>query len=246
MMVMRGALLLAAAAISLFAFGAADADLQPSALRVTTAVVFTLLAPLFWPGCAASRRGTALRIVVWSASACAMAGLSMQLWGGSRQSLPASLPSCAMLAAILLLAHAAAALLERLWARSGVEIGDAREAAGRTVALSLALLGSLPLWLGPAAELLSVRHAWAIDAALGVSPLTHLAVASGNDLLRNQWLYQHSNLSGLQFDYPGLGALAWSYGALCLVAGAIAMTAARRRNVGRPATPSHRPEDKTP
>ena len=31
-----------------------------------------------------------------------------------------------------------------------------------------------------------------------MSPLTHLAVASGNDLLRNQWFYQHSNLASLQ------------------------------------------------
>ena len=34
--------------------------------------------------------------------------------------------------------------------------------------------------------------------------LNNLAVATGNDLLRNQWFYQHSNLAGLRFDYPGL------------------------------------------
>jgi hypothetical protein len=243
MMWMRGALLLAAAAIGLVAIGAADADLQPSALRVTTAAVFALLAPLFWPGCASTRRGTVLRIVVWSTAVCAMAGLAMQLWGGGRQSMPGLLQSCAMLAGILLVAHAAAALLEHGWTGARAEGNDAREAAGRTVALSLALLGSLPLWLGPAAELLSDRHAWAVDAVLGLSPLTHLAVASGNDLLRNQWLYQHSNLSGLQFDYPGLGTLAWTYGALCLVAGAIAMAAARRRGAGRPPTPSQHLEE---
>ena len=44
-----------------------------------------------------------------------------------------------------------------------------------------------------------------------MSPLTHLAVASGNDLLRNQWFYQHSNLASLQISYPELNALAWGY-----------------------------------
>lgn len=246
MMVMRGALLLAAAAISLFAVGAADADLQPSALRVMTAVVFALLAPLFWPGCTPEQRGTALRVVVWSAVACTMAGLAMLAWGGGRQAIPDLLQSCAMLAGILLLAHAAAALLEKAWSAAHIAGGDARDSAGRAVALSLALLGSLPLWLGPAAELLADRHAWVLDTVLGLSPLMHLAVASGNDLLRNQWLYQHSNLSGLQVDYPGLGALAWTYGSLCLVAGAMAMTVTRRRGVGKPATPLHLPEEKTP
>ncbi len=83
---------------------------------------------------------------------------------------------------------------------------DAREAAGRSAAVALALLGALPLWLGPVAETLSARHDWAIDAVVGASPLTHLAVASGNDLLRNQWFYQHANLAALLFSYPGLGA----------------------------------------
>jgi len=45
-----------------------------------------------------------------------------------------------------------------------------------------------------------------------VSPLTHLAVASGNDLLRNPWFYQHSNLAALQFSYPSLAELILSYG----------------------------------
>ena len=89
--------------------------------------------------------------------------------------------------------------------------------AGRAAALALALVGSLPLWLGPACELLSGRHPWIIDAAIGISPLTHLAVASGNDLLRNQWLYQHSNLAALQFSYPGLADVAVAYAAVLLL-----------------------------
>lgn len=75
--------------------------------------------------------------------------------------------------------------------------------------------------------MLSARHAQAIDTVLGLSPLTHLAVASGNDLLRNPWLYQHSNLSGLQFEYPTLTSLAWFYVALCLLLGVLAAKSAR-------------------
>ena len=101
--------------------------------------------------------------------------------------------------------------------------------AGRTAALVLALLGSLPLWLGPVAELLSARHAWVIDAIVGMSPLTHLAVASGNDLLRNEWLYQHSNLAALQFSYPGLAHLAWSYASVCSMLALVALAFLRPR-----------------
>jgi hypothetical protein len=89
----------------------------------------------------------------------------------------------------------------------------ARAIAGVAVVAVLALLGSLPLWLGPAAELLSARNHGAIDAALGLSPLIHLAVAAANDLLRNDWFYQHSSLAGLPFSYPGLAATAWAYAA---------------------------------
>ena len=98
-------------------------------------------------------------------------------------------------------------------------------------ALGLALAGALPLWLGPAAEMLSQGRQTLIDAAVGLSPLTHLAGASGNDLLRNQWLYQHSNLATLPFSYPGVAALAGSYAA------AIALLALAAL-VLRPAVPS--------
>jgi hypothetical protein len=61
-------------------------------------------------------------------------------------------------------------------------------------------------------ELLQGDHPRLVDTLIGVSPLTHLAMASGNDLLHNQRLYQHSNLAVLPYAYPGLGELAWSYG----------------------------------
>ena len=97
--------------------------------------------------------------------------------------------------------------------------------AGRTVAIGLALLGALPLWLGPVGELLSDRHEGLIDAVIAVSPLTHLAVASGNDLLRNPWFYQHANLAALKFSYPGLAELAAAYAAVTAFVAMLALAA---------------------
>ena len=56
-------------------------------------------------------------------------------------------------------------------------------------------------------------------------------MASHNDLLRNQWFYQHANLAGLQVSYPGLDVLAWCYGTACLVLALIALVLLRSRRV---------------
>ena len=129
----------------------------------------------------------------------------------------------------MLVAHGATALLEFAWLGSPDNAQTARDMAGRTVVLTLAGLGSLPLWFGPAAEALSSRLDGVIDATLGMSPFVHLAMASGNDLLRNQWFYQHSNIASLPFEYPGLSGIAGSYAMLLLVLGLIALTFPRRR-----------------
>jgi len=134
-----------------------------------------------------------------------------------------------MLLLILLVTHAAAAGLEVRWHGQSGNAETAREMAGRAAALALALVGSLPLWAGPACELLSGRHPWIIDAAIGVSPLTHLAVASGNDLLRNQWLYQHSNLAPLQFSYPGIADVTVAYAGILLLLALFPLASLRRR-----------------
>ena len=113
------------------------------------------------------------------------------------------------------------------------DAGSARELAGRAVASALAALGTLPFWLGPAAESLSARHPGIIDVLVALSPVTHLAVASGNDLLHNPWLYEHSNLAVLPVSYPGLGTLAMGYASACAVL-AIAVLASQRRPPDRP------------
>jgi hypothetical protein len=223
MIALRCGLLLLATLLALAALGASAPELQPSALRLAATAIVGLLAPLWWPGMAATPWRTAGRVLVWSGAAAGVAAAAPFIVGHPVRPLARIAVSCGMLLLMLLVAHAAAAALEaRLRGAKGSADSardEARELAGRMVALALALSGSMPLWLGPLAELLSVRHAGVIDAVVGLSPLTHLAVASGNDLLRNQWLYQHANLASLQLTYPGLAELAGSYAtALSLLA----------------------------
>jgi hypothetical protein len=229
MIAARWAMLAVTGVLMLAALGATATDLQPSALRVAVTAVIGLIAPLFWPGNAATPARTALRVGAWSAAAACLAAIALQFAGSPGQPFARILAACGMLLLILLVTHAAAAGLEgRLRDQSG-DAEAAREMAGRAAALALALVGSLPLWLGPAGELLAGRHPWIIDAVIGMSPLTHLAVASGNDLLRNQWFYQHSNLAALQFSYPGPAELVLSYGSVSLALALIPLASRRPR-----------------
>jgi hypothetical protein len=78
-----------------------------------------------------------------------------------------------------------------------------------------------------------------------MSPLSHLAAASDNDLLRNQWLYQHSNLAALPVSYPGLTELAWAYGAACLLLTLITLAFQFRRQPYADAGPTRSTTEKT-
>lgn len=222
-------MLLLTTGLLLAALGATVGHQNPSGLQVLVTAVVGLLAPLFWPGNAASPKRTALRIAVWSTSAAGLALITLRILGHPSLPLSRILPSCGVLMLILLAAHAAAAILEERFRGQSGDAQGAREMAGRSVVIALALLGSMPLWLGPVAELLSARQAWIIDAVIGLSPLTHLAVVSGNDLLRNPWFYEHSNLAALQFSYPGLAELALFYAVLALMLALIASATRRWR-----------------
>jgi len=225
-------MLLVAALSILAASGATSAHGQPSALRVEATAVIGVLAPLFWPGRAATPWRTSLRVVAWSAAVTASAAIALLAFPAQRWADVAS--TCAMLMAILVLSHAAAAMLERRWNAPTGAAGSGRERAGRAVASALAALGTVPFWLGPAAESLSARHPGVIDVVVALSPVTHLAVASGNDLLHNSWLYEHSNLAVLPVAYPRLGALAAGYASACAVLAIVVLSSRRPR---RPTSP---------
>jgi len=214
----RSAGLAATALLLLAALGAGDPDLQASARIVLVTAVVGLLAPLFWPGRADTPGLTVLRIAGWSLAASVLAGVAAMLSGIGPASLPRAAAACAVLFLVLVVVHAVAAAVELLLQSRTKQAGSARESAAWLATAALVALAAAPLWLGPAAELASAGRPQAVNAAVAVSPLTHLAVATGNDLLRNQWFYQHSNLAGLRFDYPRLAPLMIAY---CLLAAAL-------------------------
>jgi hypothetical protein len=215
-MALRGALLALGCMLAGWAV-LASGGIVPSAWPVLVAALAALLAPLLWPGCAATPARTAWRVLAWSAGCTAAVAVALAL--AAPASIPASrsLAVGGMLGAMLVAAHAAAALLERVCGGTPA----ARAAiAGGAATLMLALAATLPLWLGPFVQLASAQHPWADGAAIAVSPLMHLAAAAGNDLPRNDWFYAHSALAALQFDDldPAWLLAAWLAAAVVLLA----------------------------
>jgi hypothetical protein len=195
------------------AMGAYSPDLRATARLVLVTSVIAVLAPLFWPGRAPTELATIWRVLGWSLGATLLAAVAGLVLGGT----PQLGTACLTLLLICISTHGAAAWAESLLARRGAHAGVARSTAAWLATALLGLAGAAPLWLGPAAELAATKRPQALAAVVAVSPLTHLAVTSGNDLLRNQWFYQHSNLSGLRFDYPRLMPILAGYAALSLV-----------------------------
>lgn len=226
--VVRFAGLAATALLLLAALGATDADLQASARIVLVTAVIGLLAPLFWPGRAATVSTTAKRIISWSLASAGLAAAVAVLSGLGLERLPRAATALAVLVLALVAVLAVAATVEAQLQRRGTGPEAARESAAWIATAALVTLGAAPLWLGPAAELALASRPEAVDAVVAASPLTHLAVASGNDLLRNQWFYQHSNLAGLRFDYPRLASVMTAYGLLAAVLLLVAVTLGSR------------------
>jgi hypothetical protein len=210
------------------AMGAYSSDLQGSARLVLVTSVVAVLSPLFWPGRAATARSTAWRALGWSFAASTLAAVAILGVGGA-QGLASA---CSTLLLICITTLGVAAWTESLLARRGLDSAAARNASAWLATAMLVITGAAPLWLGPAAELAAVERPRALAAVVAMSPLTHLAIAGGNDLLRNQWFYQHSNLSGLRFDYPRLMPVLAGYAAVSLaLVGVPAMARSRRTRV---------------
>lgn len=217
-MALRWVLLALACALAGWAVVArAGGVMVPSAWPVLVAALAALLAPLLWPGCTPSTGGSLWRVLAWSAACTAAVAGVLLLAAPVSAPATRSLAVAGMLGAMLVAAHAAAALLERVC--GGTPVARAAMAGG-AVTLMLALAATLPLWLGPFVQLASAQHPWADDAAVAVSPLMHLAAAAGNDLPRNDWFYEHSALAALQFDDldPRWLGAAWLAAAAVLLA----------------------------
>ena len=231
MTLVRAAFVILATGTISTGWGALHMAQQPSALRVLVASVTALVAPLFWPGAADTLLRTALRVVTWSLVCTSGAVLMLLAMGHGRQTLTAVLTVAAMLCIVLAIVHALAAAMEMRLATTETDPQVTRAMAAVISTLLLAVIGAAPLWLGPAAELSTSAHAGAVDGILAASPLTHLAMASGNDLLHNEWLYDHSNLSKLAVSYPGMSSVLGFYASilLALVGIPLAQRHSRRR-----------------
>jgi hypothetical protein len=224
----RWLLLLLAAALTMVAIGAAGGEEQPAALRLAAAASVGVLAPLFWPGPAATPWRSLLRLLLWSLAAAAGAALLANALGRLPQPALAVAATCGLLFLLLVAVHAVVDWLDRRWPR-GV--------GGLALAAALVLAGALPLWAGPAAELLSKRYAGALDAVVGASPLAHLAIVGGNDFLRNEWFYSRSNLAALPVAYPEPVPIAIAY-ALASGAALVLFHLLPRRGTGRADPPT--------
>jgi hypothetical protein len=196
--------LVLASALLTVAIAGFGAELQPSAQRVLAACVPGMLAVLFRPGMASPTTWQRLAVVMvaWAlivATVAVAIGLALAPEVGPRTVGPL-LATAAFLFVLLLPALALATLLDTLAASSGPYA--TREASSWSVTAIVAVLAAAPLWLGPDAELALPERPRASEAVLASSPLTQLATVAGNDLLRNQWFYQRSNLASLPFAYP--------------------------------------------
>jgi hypothetical protein len=214
---------------------AAWPDAAPSLLTLLAAAAPTLLAPLFWPGLATAHR--LRRGLCYAAGVGTIALLGTWWLNGERQLWQTTLVAAGVAAIITFGSCGFAGSLQAGLERRGAVI-RAREAAVLATALTLWALAAAPVWLAPLAELhASSRSAspWFADALLAASPLAQLAVAAGNDLLRNDWFYAHSALGGMPVGYPRLGLVlpAW------LALGALPAAIERRTRPVRPTSSVH-------
>jgi hypothetical protein len=204
-------------AIIVFASAAASGPVPPSQALFVAAVAPALLAPLFWPRERSSSRrllgGVLAPVVVF-----ALLVIALRVNRGVPVPAGQFAITGLTLAGLLAVVHQAAALLERVLGRLGAPASPALEWSYWLSTVALWMAAATPLWLGPVADLGARMDPQVPTRVLALSPLAHLAAASGYDVLRGQWFYGHSSLGALQVAYPHVGAtlLACAVAALAL------------------------------
>lgn len=231
-----GALCVAAVVVSLAA-GLVHRDASGSWQMLLVTAVPALLAPLF----AASAAGLERVLSCLPGWACSTALLASLSWLSAGRLPLDRLPGPLLVAlGIVLVTGLARLVLARALAAAGAAATAADESARWLATALLWLLAAAPLWLGPLADLAAHNGPATPEAVVAMSPLVHLAVAAGQDLLRSQWLYAHSSLGSLQFDYPSVTAIAAGYAATAGVLALLAFILSRRMTTHLP-VPSAQP-----
>jgi len=186
--------------------------LAPSLLVVIAMALCVLAGLLFWPGPRSTSNPASPGLIGWSAACVLTTMAQVAALTLPRLDLRALL-TAGSATALMLVTGLAAIRCTAVALRSHSDDEHFGLETGRWIVLGALLLVSLaPLWAGPMAEVSLQRWPAAVDTVVAISPLTHLSVAAGNDLLRNEWMYAHSNLGSLQFSYPGLATLLVAYG----------------------------------
>jgi hypothetical protein len=162
--------------------------------------------------------------------------LSAGGWPPSRSIVPLTFALGMVVTARLAAIAVAGALRSNSMAGTAVD-----EWARWLVAATLWLLTAAPLWLGPLADLQAREGTAVAEAIVAASPLVHLGLAAGQDVLRTQWFYANSSLGSLQFDYPSLTSVALGYAFTAAVLGLFAVGFARRGAAALPAVHASSP-----
>ena len=194
--------LLAAASAAVALTALPRADLSPAEALTAGAAIVVFLAPLFAP-----LRCRPAALIAWAGGAGALGVLIGALLAAPRAVSFAHIVAVALLSAALLF------VVLGLAGRAARCVGE--EFARLASVGLLAVASAAPLWLGPLA-LESGSDGRVASGLLALSPLVHLAVAAGADLLRSPWFYAHTSLGSLRFDYPAASILALCYGAAAL------------------------------
>lgn len=228
-----------AAGLAILAIGIADSTASGATRLLAVVTLPALLAPLF--GGAEANRLAALpsHVLAWALGTFLLATavwLAAGGWPPSRSIVPLLFAFGLVITARLALIVAAEVLRTLGAAR---DIAD--EWARWLVVATLWLLTAAPLWLGPLADLQARDGTAAAEAIVAASPLVHLGLAAGQDVLRTQWFYANSSLGSLQFDYPSLTSVALGYACAAAVLALLAVGFARRGAAAMPAVHASSP-----
>jgi len=228
-----------AAGLATLAIGIADGT-APGATRLLAVVALpALLSPLLGrPGTTrlATLPAHALAWALGTFLLAAAVWLTAGGWPPSRSIVPLLFALGLVITARLAAIVAAAALRN-----SSMADAAADEWARWLAASTLWLLAATPLWLGPLADLQAREGTAAAEAIVAASPLVHLGLAAGQDVLRTQWFYANSSLGSLQFDYPSLTSVALGYACAAAVLALLAVGFARRGAAATPAVHASSP-----
>ena len=201
------------------ALGIARPDTPPATRLLLAVATPVLLVPLFSSAVARTSKALAASIAGWVCSTLLLGVVAILC--GARPATAQLAPLLMVALGIVVVTRLAASATTRLLQAAGLDEPAAREWARWLAAAMLWLLATAPLWLGPLAALGAEAGPDRSSAIVAASPLVHLGVAAGQDLLRTQWWYAHTSFGSLQFDYPSLTAIALVYVATALALAAL-------------------------